>query len=501
MRRHARIAILGGGLLATVVLAIACGYIALPGGWIVNFPGFSGPEIAEGQLGARIALPPGFSVTAYARDVPNARMLLFTEGGDLLVSQPRAGQVMLLGHDRDGDGAADAQRVLLDHLYQPHGLAYRDGWLYVAETTAVLRVRFDPAAGTVIGAPERIVQDLPDAGSHWTRTVHIGPDGRLYVTVGSHCNVCLERDPRRAAMLRFDRDGGHPEIYATGLRNAVDFAWQPGTNALYATENGRDLLGDDFPPDELNRIVERGFYGWPFANGDRVPDPNFGAGHDTEIAASIPPAHAFPAHVATLGMAFYSVPAGAAPAAFPERYRGAAFVAEHGSWNRSKKIGYQVVALHFSDGTITEEPFMTGFLHDESVSGRPVGVAVGPDAALYVSDDFTGMVYRIAYGTRTAPAPATAPATAVRAQPVAATPDAAARDRGRALWESHACGACHTPGMAPPNAVRPLGGLAARYTVQSLSDFLRTPQPPMPAFPLTDAERADLASYLLATHP
>src|SRR6185295_749832 len=200
-------------------------------------------------------------------------------------------------------------------------------------------------------------------------------------------------------------DGSGEEIYASGLRNAVGFDWQPGTGDLYGTDNGRDLLGDDFPPCELNRIVPMGFYGWPFANGNRVPDPNYGAGHEAQIAASIPPVHGFGAHTAPLGITFYVAPAGNAPAAFPPAYAGAAFVAQHGSWNRSKKSGYQVVALHFqADGTITEEPFATGFMSDEKVSGRPVDVAVGPDGALYVSDDFSGAIYRIAYGAAAASA-------------------------------------------------------------------------------------------------
>src|SRR5262249_51614097 len=250
--------------------------------------------------------------------------------------------------------------------------------------------------------------------------IHIGPDGKLYVSMGSTCNVCIEADKRRATIMRFNLDGSDGEIYASGLRNSVDFAWQPGSGALYATDNGRDLLGDDFPPDELNQIVQGGFYGWPFANDDRIPDPNFGAGHAAEIAASRPPVHAFGAHVAVLGITFYEPPPGNPPAVFPPAYVGAAFVAQHGSWNRSKKSGYQVVVLHFRpDGSITEEPFGTGFMVDEQVFGRPVDVAVGPDGALYLSDDFTGSIYRIAYGSRAAapPRPAGAPGARATAPP------------------------------------------------------------------------------------
>ncbi len=494
-----------GSALGVVVTPVACGYIALPGGWIVNFPGFKGDPLAESDLHRRVKLPPGFSIKTYAGGITNARFLLFTDAGDLLVSAPRQGKVFLLERDADGDGAAGRLRVLLDQLYQPHGLAYRDGWLYVAETTAVLRVRLEPATGTVSGAPERIIRGLPDGGNHWTRTVHIGPDGKLYVSIGSSCNVCIEDDERRAAILRFNLDGSGGERYATGLRNAVDFGWRPGAGDLYATDNGRDLLGDDFPPCELNRVVQGGFYGWPFANGNRVPDPDYGAGHAAEIAASISPAHAFAAHVAPLGMTFYVPPPGSAPATFPPAYHGAIFVAQHGSWNRSKKSGYQVVALRFRpNGAIAEEPFATGFLVDEQVSGRPVDVAVGPDGALYVSDDFTASVYRIAYGRAAqAGAPAVAGADNARDPLASLSPSEieAAGARGEALWKANSCASCHLPGQAPPDAYRPLAGLRSTYSIDSLAGLLRTPPPPMPVVALADDQRRDLAVYLLTTHP
>ena len=504
MGRRLRVELVVLLVVATVAVLKACGYVALPGGWTVNAPVFSAEALHAPELRQRISLPPGFAINRYA-GVAGARFMLFTAAGDLLVSAPRAGKVFLVERDADGDGTGGRVRVLLEGLYQPHGLAYRDGWLYIAETTGVLRVHFDPATATVSDAPEHIISGLPDGGNHWTRTVHIGPDGKLYVSIGSSCNVCIEDDQRRATIMRFNPDGSGGETYATGLRNAVDFDWQPGTGALYATDNGRDLLGDDFPPCELNRIVQGGFYGWPFANGDRVPDPDEGAGHAAEIAASIPPAHGFAAHVAPLGITFYEPPPGPAPAAFPPAYRGVAFVAQHGSWNRSKKSGYQVVVLRFrADGTISEEPFATGFMIDEQVSGRPVDVAVGPDGALYVSDDFTGSIYRIAYGEAAPAVAASAPRPTVR-NPLAGLDRpaiAAATARGETLWNANGCASCHVAAEAPaPNAYRPLAGLSTKYDIDSLVAVLRTPPPPMPEFPLNDDQRRDLAVYLLTAHP
>ncbi|HEY8516190.1 MAG TPA: PQQ-dependent sugar dehydrogenase [Candidatus Binatia bacterium] len=487
--------------------ALGCSNYYLPlGRMTVNFPGFTGDAMTESEVRARLRVPEGFAVNSFASGIPNARMMRFTEAGDMLVSSPREGKVWLLARDRNGDGTADGKRVLLDGLNRPHGLALHDGWLYVAETDAVLRVRFDAESGTVRGAPERIITGLPGGGNHWTRTIAIGPDGKLYVSIGSSCNVCIEDDPRRAAIVRYELDGSNETLYATGLRNAVGFAWQPGTGDLYATDNGRDFLGDDFPPCELDRVVEGGFYGWPYANGDRVPDPDYGAERPDLVAKSIPPVHGFGAHTAPLGMTFYDGDA------FPERWRGAIFVAQHGSWNRSRKSGYQVVAVFLDEeGGAREEPFLTGFEVDDKVYGRPVDVAVGPDGALYVSDDFTGSIYRVAYGAA-APLPAASPtaggAAGVQpgADPLAGlSPEEVERARatGRTLWEQSACAGCHEPPQAgtPSATYRPLGGLKAKYTIDSLATFLRTPQPPMPAYPFPEEQRRALAIYLLSEHP
>ena len=311
----------------------------------------------------------------------------------MLVSRPRFGGIDLLRRDADGDGRADGREALLEGLNRPHGMDLHDGWLYVAETGGVGRVRFDAARGVTTGDIESVVTGLPVGGNHRTRTVRFGPDGWMYVSVGSSCNVCEESDPRRAAMLRYRPDGSGGQIYATGLRNAVGFDWRPAEPAtLYATDNGRDLLGDDFPPCELNRVVEGGFYGWPYANGDNRPDPDLGARGRAHIARALPPAHGFRAHNAPLGITFVR------GSRVPPDYRGAALVALHGSWNRTRKDGYKVVSLHWDpQGRIEERDFLVGFELDENVIGRPVDVAEAPDGSFYISDDYAGAIYRVAW--------------------------------------------------------------------------------------------------------
>ena len=357
------------------------------------------PEVVD----QRMAVPEGFELSLWAENVRGARVLRFTPTGDLIVSSPVQNSILLLERDNDGDGRSDGQRVLLEDLAHPYGVDLHDGKLYVGETGALGRVDFDPGLPSSSGGPsgarlmgsfERIVSDLPPGGNHWTRSVRAGPDGWIYVHVGSSCNVCIEDDiTRRAALLRFRPDGSGEESFATGLRNSVGFDWQPATGKLYATDNGRDLLGDDFPPCELNELVEGGFYGFPIANGDRVPDPDFGEGQEQRIAASIPPAHDFNAHNAPLGINFVND-----DDPLPSSMRGAALVALHGSWNRTRKDGYKVVSLHWGeDGTVEERDFLTGFLVDEDVSGRPADVLQGPDGAIYVSDDYAGVIWKVRY--------------------------------------------------------------------------------------------------------
>jgi glucose/arabinose dehydrogenase len=493
-------------LVAILILALTGACALLPERYAVNAPlrnliwGGGVQAATPETLRERLRAPDGFTASLWASDLPNARFLRFTPDGDLLVSQPRLGQVTLVERDADGDGRADGRRVLLHDVDRPHGLDLHDGWLWVAETGAIGRVRFDPASRATSGTLTRVVTGLPTGGNHWTRTARVGPDGMLYVSIGSSCNVCIEDDRRRAAIIRYRLDGSGEELYATGLRNAVGFDWQPGTGDLYATDNGRDLLGDDFPPCELNRIVQGGFYGWPFANGDRVPDPDYGAGQAVQIARSIPPSHGFRAHNAPLGMTFVRA------TRVPAEYRGAALVALHGSWNRTRKDGYKVVSLHWQpDGTIVERDFLSGFLRDENVIGRPVDVAEGPDGAFYVSDDYAGAIYRVAFGEAARAGVAGPAGTGAAHDPLAGVPASerpARAARGARLYRDLGCAGCHEASAAGSGVVvKPLAGLGQRWTVDTLVAFLATPTPPMPAVERSPDERRDLAVHLLTAHP
>jgi len=343
-------------------------------------------------VATQLQVPAGFAVSIFARDLPSARLMAPTVNGDLILSQPRGGLVVLLEADRNGDGVSDGRRTLFANLDRPNGVDLHDGWLYVAEATRISRVRFDAEARAVSGDLEPIVSGLTGDGNHWRKTVRVGPDRLLYLGQGSTCNVCIEKDPRRATVMRFALDGSNAVTVATGTRNPYGLDWAPWDGALYATENGRDLLGDDLPPDELNRIVEGGFYGWPYVHGDGLVDPDYGAGNEKLIASALAPAHNFRAHNAPLGIRFLRHPGR------PAGFERAALVALHGSWNRSTPDGYQVVSLHFgADGRIEERVFLGGFRGANGLIGRPVDVAEGPDGAIYVSDDYAGVIYRVRY--------------------------------------------------------------------------------------------------------
>ncbi|WP_323845452.1 DUF7133 domain-containing protein [Microbulbifer magnicolonia] len=439
----------------------------------------------------------GYRIDLFADDVPNARWLAVTRRGDVIASQPKRGQVTLLQADSNRDGRADGQRVLIDGLRRPHGLFLHDNWLYIAESDGVGRVPFDHSDGRLAGSYQRILEGLGDEGNHWTKTIAMGPDGWVYLSSGSTCNVCEEEDPRRAAIMRFRPDGSSLEIYATGLRNSVGFDWSPKNGSLYATDNGRDWLGDDFPPCELNLVEKNAFYGWPYANGNRVPDPHFtpeesGANASAEIAqkiaASRPPVHDFPAHNAPLGITFLRSPAQ------PAGYRDAALVALHGSWNRSVKDGYKVVSLHWDErGYIHQRDFLWGFLSDDKseVHGRPVAIAEDASGNIYISDDYAGAVYRVSAGVARSAGAAAEGKPRMQAPNKPLVIDSGAALRGEELYRRHNCTQCHA-------AQVPLRSLAKKYNLQTLANYFDTPTPPMPNYGFSGTQKRALAHYLMS---
>ena len=485
------------GLFVLIALLLVWATQFAPARFRVNIPIQSilgGIDANEQQVKQRLSAPAGFSISLYASGVTNARVLRFSNTGDLLVSTPRTGQIILLKKDANGDGRADESRVLIEGLNRPHGIDFYKDWLYIAESNGFGRIRFDHQNGKTIGDYQRLVTDIPDAGNHWTRTLRIGPDQKIYVSVGSSCNVCKEPDTRRATMLRYELDGSGFEIFASGLRNSVGFDWSPIDGKLYATDNARDLLGDDFPPDELNQVERGKFYGWPYAHGNRVADPEFGPKNAEIIANSTTPAHHFRAHNAPLGMGFLT------DKRLPSQYQNIALVALHGSWNRTTKDGYKVVALSWSNhGQITEQPFVTGFEQDGHVVGRPADVLQGPDSAIYISDDFAHAVYRVSWGEQ----PRSTGLTQTKTHAKTITPELSLNNEdtladyraGQNLYQQHRCARCHES-AEQPTAIA-LKQLSARYDLASMEQMLQTPTPPMPTFSLSSDQRRQLTTFLL----
>ncbi len=394
MPRYIKISI--AAVLAVVFIAVAVAVMRIPNLEITNFKvllnamfGVDASAPAAEQVQTRLRVPEGYQLNVYAGDVSNARFMLPTSAGDLLVSRPRKGKITLLQADKNNDGHSDGKQTLLEDLVRPQGMDFHAGWLYVAESNAIGRIKFDATSGTTSGDYQRIVAGLGDDGHHWSKTLRVGPDGWLYVTTGSTCNVCVEEDPQRAAMLRISLDGQQTEIFATGLRNAVGFDWAPWNSALYATDNGRDLMGDDIPPCELNKIQRGAFYGWPYVYGNNVSDPDLGINRELQAATAVPPVFEFRAHNAPLGITFLRHKSN------PER---TALTALHGSWNRSTPDGYKVLALRWNvNGEISASDFLSGFEEDGDIIGRPVDVVENAAGDIFVSDDYAGVIYRISH--------------------------------------------------------------------------------------------------------
>ncbi len=346
---------------------------------------------AQPSLAARLNAPDGFKVSAYATGLKNPRLMAVAPNGDLFVSDQGAGRVYVLP-DRNKDGVADSKQVFAEGLNAPHGLAFQGGYLYVANTDAVVRFAYKPGDLKATAGPVKLL-DLPTGGGHSTRTVVFGPDGKMYVSAGSSCNVCEESDPKRAAVWQYDADGKNGRLFASGLRNAVGLAWMGDT--LYASNNGRDNLGDNIPPESFYRLSAGSNYGWPYCytlNGVQTYDRDFGR-KDASVCKSATAAFAtVTAHSAPLGINFYTA------RTFPTQYHSMLFAALHGSWNRSERSGNKVVMIDPKTGKVSD--FLTGFLDGQTSLGRPAGIANAADGSLMVTDDQNGTVYRISYGNQ-----------------------------------------------------------------------------------------------------
>ncbi len=362
------------GILALGALLLGCGEATA--------------RVTKAEL-AQIKLPPGFQIELVSDQVPGARSLARGERGTIFVGTRETGKVYAL-EDRDRDGSIDAVHTIASGLDQPNGIALRGGALYVAEVERILR--YDAIEDRLRDPPKPVVilASLPTERAHGWRYLGVGPDGLLYVAIGMPCNICLRSDARFGSILRLRADGGGVELFASGVRNSVGLDWHPRTRELWFTDNGGDGLGDDFPPDELNHAPRKGLhFGFPYCHSDRA-DRTHNRGRGCGSYAQ--PVQKLGAHVAALGMRFYT------GQAFPERYRGQVFIAEHGSWNRSKKVGYRVTVVRLEGGrSLGYETFAQGWLQGEQAWGRPVDLLVQPDGSLLVSDDRAGAVYRIRY--------------------------------------------------------------------------------------------------------
>lgn len=341
-----------------------------------------------------IRLPPGFRIERLA-SVPSARGMAWSPGGTLFVGSRTGAVHALTGYGR---GTPRLHRIA-EGLAQPVGVAFRDGDLYVSAVSRILRLRDIERRLADPPAPEVVSSAYPADRAHGWKFIAFGPDGLLYVPVGAPCNVCAADPDRYAVITRLDvrRPDAIPEVVARGVRNTVGFDWHPVTRELWFTDNGRDRLGDNIPPDELNRLRRTGqHFGFPFCHGGTVVDPELG--DRGRCSDAEPPVLALDAHGAALGMRFYS------GTQFPPAWRGQVFIAQHGSWNRSRKSGYRVLAVRLDAGgkVVGSTPFASGWLNEKTQEawGRPADVSVAPDGAVLVSDDHAGAIYRISYGPR-----------------------------------------------------------------------------------------------------
>lgn len=337
----------------------------------------------------KIKLPPGFQISIFADNVPKAREMVFSPSGTLFVGSFE-GNVYAIP-DKDRDYKADRIITIAKDLRMPVGIDFRDGALYVSAINQILR--FDAIESRLENPPKPTVVNatFPKDRAHGWKFIRFGPDGMLYVPIGAPCNICDPEDQRYSTIMRMKPDGTGLEIYARGVRNTVGFDWHPETKELWFTDNGRDWMGDNEPPDELNVAPREGLhFGFPYCHGGNIPDPEFGKKRKCDEFTS--PAINLGPHVAALGMRFYT------GGMFPKEYRNQIFIAEHGSWNRSRMIGYRVSLVRLEGNKAKSyEVFAEGWLQGSKRWGRPADVQVAPDGSLLVSDDFANAIYRIAY--------------------------------------------------------------------------------------------------------
>ncbi|MCF8228102.1 MAG: PQQ-dependent sugar dehydrogenase [Bacteroidales bacterium] len=333
----------------------------------------------------RISLPEGFNIEVYTDKVPNARGMDLANNGILFVGSRNDGRIYAVTTHRE-------VLVLDEGLEMPAGLDFYQDDLYVSATSKILK--YPDILNQLYDPPDPLIikGNFPSDRWHGWKFIKFGPDGKLYVPVGAPCNVCLQEDPIYASITRIDKDGSNLEVIAHGVRNTVGFDWNPQTGDLWFTDNGRDNMGDNLPPDELNRLTNDGqHFGFPFVHGDDVHDPEFWEKRPEDFEW-IKPQVNLEAHVAALGMRFYTADM------FPEKYRGGIFLAEHGSWNRSSKIGYRVMFVPVENNQAgNKEVFASGWLDGEKTLGRPVDVEIMSDGSMLVSDDYNGTIYRIFY--------------------------------------------------------------------------------------------------------
>ncbi len=344
-----------------------------------------------------LRIPTGLRISVFGSHLGPVRMMAFSPDGILFVSMPstaglyggsgvNTGTVLALP-DTDHNGSADAVRTVLSGLHLPHGIAFHAGYLYVAEEGTVSRYPY--TTGGVLGVRQVIVNNLPTGGEHLSRTIAFSPSGKMYISVGSSCNDCDPAQAGTGSVWEFNADGTGGRVFATGMRNAVGLTIHPSTGQIWATENGRDFLGDNLPPDEINIITDGGDYGWPHCYGANITDPKYNAAALCQGAT--PSIHDLQAHSAPLGLAFIS------GSQFPAEWQGDLVVARHGSWNRSVPVGYDVVRLDVQgNGVVGEQSLVNGWLTaDGRKLGRPVDVVFGSDGSLYISDDQADLIYRV----------------------------------------------------------------------------------------------------------